>query len=714
MVSDAAELGLMLEESPAAVLVVDLTTRRVVHVNDVAEQLAPGLRLPVALDAWSDAAVLRDPDGAELSDTDHPLSRVARAEPVAGRAVSAARRSAMGARREPLWMVAMSMSDAPMLGGHALVVLIPLRHSRVAALLDSDVEPEVVAAEVSEAVFGHELRDRALNSTALAVTVADAFDPEQPLVWVNPAFTAITGWTAAEAVGRNCRFLQGPETDAAGRRRLREAVEQGVSVSVTLLNYRKDGTEFWNQVDLSPVRDVDGRIAHYVGIQTDVTARVESEIETRRALDAEREARADAESTRRRMAFMVEAMNQLGAALDTATATRRLLSLVVPYLADWALLVPIGPDGAARTMPAAGRHRHSIQQGAVDELVAHLPDALGDGALVELLLGGRSVRLLDASDPADDRLTPFLDHPGSRDRIRALGARQTLLVAIRGRSEVHHVLVLARAAHRKAFSETEIETAMDLGRRAGTILENARLYEAQAHIAEVLQRSLLPELPRIDGVACTARYLANETSARIGGDFYEVLNFHEAGIGIAIGDVTGHDILAAAAMGHLKGLLRAAAFDNFAAPAAVLEQVDRLILGLGMPTVATAVFAHAVPHAGGWRLTWTGAGHPPLLIRHAGGRVEALPARLNDALLGIQESTRTEHAVQVAGGSTVIAYTDGLIERRGEVFDDGLARLIDAVACAPDDPSGLCDHILAALAHDTRDDDIALLTVVLG
>ncbi|MCW2815926.1 MAG: putative light sensor protein, partial [Nocardioides sp.] len=257
MVGETIELGMVLEESPAAVLVVDLATRQVVHVNDVADQLAPGLKLPVGLDTWSDAAVLRDPAGAELSDTAHPLSRVARAEPVAGQAVSAARRSAMGARREPLWMVAMSMSDAPMLEGHALVVLIPLR-DRAAALLaapDAEVvvDPQTVASEVGARVFGHELRDRALNSTALAVTVADAFDPEQPLVWVNPAFTATTGYSAEESVGRNCRFLQGPGTDAAGRRRLREAVEQGISVSVTLLNYRKDGSEFWNQVDLSPV-----------------------------------------------------------------------------------------------------------------------------------------------------------------------------------------------------------------------------------------------------------------------------------------------------------------------------------------------------------------------------------------------------------------------------------------------------------------------------
>ena len=705
---------MVLEESPAAVLVVDLATRQVVHVNDVADQLAPGLQLPVGLDTWSDAAELRDPDGAELSDTAHPLSRVARSEPVAGQAVSAARRSALGARREPLWMVAMSMTDAPMLVGHALVVLIPLRH-RAAALLASPaelvVDPQTVASEVGERVFGHELRDRALNSTALSVSVADAFDPEQPLVWVNPAFTSTTGYTPEEALGRNCRFLQGPGTDAAGRRRLREAVEQGISVSVTLLNYRKDGSEFWNQVDLSPVRDPEGRIAHYVGIQTDVTVRVEAELETRRALDAEREARADAESARSRVSFLIEAMNRLTGTLDVAESAGRLLSLVVPYLADWAVLLPSGRSDPTLMV---GRHRHAARQGEVEELLAALPAAMRDGVVSELLLGDQQVRLLDLDDPDSmQERAGYLRDLSLTERTRALDGKQALMVALSGRGDVHDVLVLVRTASRKTFSEADVAMALDLGRRAGMILENATLYEAQARIAEVLQRSLLPELPRIEGITSGARYLANETSAAIGGDFYELLDFREAGVGMAIGDVSGHDILAAAAMGHLKGLLRAAAFDDFASPAVVLEKVDRLMLGLGMPTIATAVFAHAVPYDGGWRLTWTGAGHPPMLIRRPDGRVDVLPVQLNDMLLGLQEDSRTQHEVLLPSGSTVIGYTDGLVERRGEPLDEGLRRLVEAVAGGPAGADDLCDHVLAAMDRGTRDDDIALLAVTL-
>ncbi|MCW2813429.1 MAG: putative light sensor protein [Nocardioides sp.] len=722
-----------LEEAPAAVLVVDLTTRRVVHVNEVAEQLAPGIGLPVDLDTWSDAAELLDRDGAELSETWHPLSRIARAEPVSGQAVSAARHSVMGARRVPLWVVAMPMSGAPMLDEHALVVLLPLNDSRTASIREAAGEAheagaddgaaalvrEAVAETVSEVEthpVGQDLRDRALTATALSFTVADALHPEQPLLWVNPAFTRTTGYELEEVVGRNCRFLQGEESDQIGRRQLRDAIEQGTSASVVLRNFRKDGSPFWNQVDLSPVRDVRGTIAHYVGIQTDVTERVEAELETRRALVAEREARADAEAARGRLSFLFDAVNRLSGTLDIGEAADRLLSLVVPYLADWALLLHVGDNpGEHGATLMVGRHRHAARQEEVDDFVRALPDALHDGDLVDLLLGGEELRVITGldDDASLDERSAYLQDVSFTARTAELGGREALLVALTGRTVVQDVLVLVRTSGRSSFNDEDVSMALDLGRRTGLILENLSLYRDQARIAEVLQRSLLPALPEVESVAAAARYLANESGAEIGGDFYELLDLREAGVGIAIGDVTGHDILSAAAMGHLKGLLRAAAWDNFSQPAAVLEHVDHLMLGLGMPTIATAAFVHAVPDDEGWRVTWTNAGHPPPLVRRPDGTTELLAVGANDILLGLSESTRTQHEVLLPRGSTLVAYTDGLVERRHEVMDDGLERLLTVVAEGPEDVEGLCDHVLAGMSDAARDDDIALLAITL-
>jgi PAS domain S-box-containing protein len=127
------------------------------------------------------------------------------------------------------------------------------------------------------------LRDRALESLAQGVVITDATRPGTPIIYANPAFEAMTGYAAEEAFGRNPRFLQGPETDPEARRRLREAVSAGTPVSVEILNYRKDGTSFWNEVAISPLRDESGKLTHFVGVKTDVSARREVEEQFRQA-----------------------------------------------------------------------------------------------------------------------------------------------------------------------------------------------------------------------------------------------------------------------------------------------------------------------------------------------------------------------------------------------------------------------------------------------
>jgi diguanylate cyclase (GGDEF)-like protein/PAS domain S-box-containing protein len=118
---------------------------------------------------------------------------------------------------------------------------------------------------------------RAVTAAAQGITIADASDPDFPLVYVNPAFSRLTGYAPAEALGRNCRVLQGPDTDADAVATLHEALHAAREATAVLLNYRRDGTPFWNEVGLSPVRDDAGRLTHFIGYQVDVTDRVERE-----------------------------------------------------------------------------------------------------------------------------------------------------------------------------------------------------------------------------------------------------------------------------------------------------------------------------------------------------------------------------------------------------------------------------------------------------
>ncbi len=124
---------------------------------------------------------------------------------------------------------------------------------------------------------GRGLLEAAVASSTNGIVIADATRPDLPLLYVNAAFEAMTGYTAAEAIGSNCRFLQGGQRDQAALDTLRTALKAGAPCHVLLHNYRKDGTPFWNELHIAPIRDADGRLTHYVGVQTNVTERVENE-----------------------------------------------------------------------------------------------------------------------------------------------------------------------------------------------------------------------------------------------------------------------------------------------------------------------------------------------------------------------------------------------------------------------------------------------------
>ncbi|MDO8900617.1 MAG: PAS domain-containing protein [Phenylobacterium sp.] len=117
----------------------------------------------------------------------------------------------------------------------------------------------------------------AVHATRMPMTIVDAQAPDMPLVFVNDAFLKMTGYVRSEVLGRNCRFLQGPDTDAKASATLARGVSAGEAVSVDLLNYRKDGTPFWNALQISPVRNATGQIIYFIGSQVDVTARKAAE-----------------------------------------------------------------------------------------------------------------------------------------------------------------------------------------------------------------------------------------------------------------------------------------------------------------------------------------------------------------------------------------------------------------------------------------------------
>jgi PAS domain S-box-containing protein len=718
----------VLADVPVAVLVIDQAAGSVIYANTAAVELAGNVRLPVDVDTWGAAAGLTDLSGAPLASSRGPLSTVAQGRPVTGEAVRLSPGTSTeqdradadeGDSDQLLWVTGFPLSQA---GGDeqlALVVFLQLDP------LEETADPEA---------YLQALRERAVIATDITFTITDPREPDNPLVWVNPSFTRITGYEAAEVVGHNCRFLQGPATDPGAVAEIRAALEEQRTVTTTLLNYRKDGSVFWNQLSVSPVFDGDGTLVSFVGVQTDVTERVRVEHERESAFAAETSARreaelarsiaeqarsdaeqaqSDAERAQSRLALMAEATSTLIATLDMTELLDRLAGLCVPRLADWAFVTLLDDFGEVREF--AARHRDGRDDELQEFAALHVLH-LGPGSPSRRSMASSRPVLLDDLPP--DVLAEVFTYPGALERFQQLGGSQVLTVPMVARRRTLGAIALIRADAERRFTQDDVDLAADLGGRAALAIDNVRLYRQEHAVADTLQRSLLPELPVVAGIESAAHYISASTAADVGGDFYDLLDLPDGSVGIAVGDVVGHDVAAAAAMGHLRGVLRAVVWEaEDADPGAVLARVDRLVQGLRVASLATMVWARAVrPVRAGapWRVHVANAGHPPVMLRSPNGAVRIL-GEVTGLLVGVDHSTHRETvALDVPSGSTMIAYTDGLIERPGRDLDQGVHELCERIIAAPAtaSPRELCDAAVSG-ALDHRD-DVALIAVRFG
>jgi serine phosphatase RsbU (regulator of sigma subunit) len=214
----------------------------------------------------------------------------------------------------------------------------------------------------------------------------------------------------------------------------------------------------------------------------------------------------------------------------------------------------------------------------------------------------------------------------------------------------------------------------------------------------------------VDGVEIEVRYEPAAEAAQVGGDWYDAFLQQDGSTVVVIGDVVGHDTEAAAAMGQMRSLLRGIAVHTGSGPASVLRGVDQVMETLQVDTTATALVARLEPEV----LRWSNAGHPPPMLVDADGSVREL-ASSPDLLLGLEPATsRQEHVAGWQPGATVLLYTDGLVERRGQSLDQGMLRLREELTllAALDLPLGeLCDRLLQRMLPETPEDDVALAAV---
>ncbi len=257
------------------------------------------------------------------------------------------------------------------------------------------------------------------------------------------------------------------------------------------------------------------------------------------------------------------------------------------------------------------------------------------------------------------------------------------------------------------FTDQDLAILTQLAAIAAARIERAQVEDRVRQVSEILQHSLLPSrMPKLDNARVAARYLPGSRDIDIGGDWYDVVAMPGERLLLAIGDVVGHGERAAAAMGQLRNAVRAYAWEGLS-PSAVLQRLNRLGEALGEQHFSTAVCMCFDPRTG--LLRYANAGHPPPVVVNPDGKTRLLEGARGVPIGAVGHSSYVEVETSLEAGSTLMLYTDGLVESRTRGLDQGLADLDVALADGPGDLEELLDHVVATVPDKTRDDDLALV-----
>lgn len=410
-----------------------------------------------------------------------------------------------------------------------------------------------------------------------------------------------------------------------------------------------------------------------------------------------------------RLTLLANAADALGSTLDMEEGLRRLCRTLVPNLADWCAVDLLADDGAVRRLVVEHRDPERLSPGLYEGL---LPSCRARSAapLARALRGVGPLLLTDFPAPqgAADPL-----HARELELFERLGAHTAVVVPLRSRRQVLGALTLARIAHDGALSEETFPLVEDLAHRVALAVDNARLHSQTQHTSERLQRSLLPELPTDGPLQLAARYQPAVSTAEVGGDWYDAFVMPDGATTLIIGDVAGHDLRAAVTMSQMRNMLRGIACDRKEPPGKIIGRLDAAIHIVSPHQTLTCVYGlvEKFGPAEPWVLHYSAAGHPaPLLVTSAGETRLLMGGR--GMLLGVDPTGhRTGAKEALPPDCTVVLYTDGLVERRDEALDRGLARLRQHAAALAREPlETFCDELLNGLSAPSTD-DVALIAV---
>ncbi|MDQ1287557.1 MAG: SpoIIE family protein phosphatase [Actinomycetota bacterium] len=472
-----------------------------------------------------------------------------------------------------------------------------------------------------------------------------------------------------------------------------------------------DSTVRWVSSTAALELDGEGNPAGLIGVTTDVTRAHLSEAARDAAERAESHARAVAEQAQRRLSLFARFSRLLAVPLDVDVTIQQVADLAVEDLADWCLV---------EVEEAPGRHRFAVAHRDPSQQQAALRHRAWWRRMLSLprLQAVRDTLEPLVVDRVDDHALEAItgvEDIGFVDGMGITGVVAVPLVA-EGRGIGTLALILRGERHLHAG---DVGVVVELGRRAGSAVEKARLYRDRDRVARTLQRSLSPPpLPPLPGVDVAAAYRPWTAGVDVGGDYYDV--FHIAGRWWAVlGDVCGKGPAAAALTTAVRYSLRALTLED-GDPVSVLTRLNEVLL-VGEPDTSvesrftTLVLARLRPAGTGMDVELASAGHPPPLLRRAGGRIETvtipgMPVGLFPELeLG---TTR----LRLDRGDTLLLYTDGATEARdasGEELGEAPLRRMLAEIPVPVTAQSVIDQVMSGvLLHaDGLRDDLALLAL---
>ena len=388
-------------------------------------------------------------------------------------------------------------------------------------------------------------------------------------------------------------------------------------------------------------------------------------ISNARLLEEAHQARDLAESARARLSFVSRAGAVLARSLDRDSTLHRLLASTIVDFADGAHACIVETDG----------------------LLQQLTAGTADGGPAERLA-------LDAMRDARTRLDPQM---------------WAVAVPLLSGGRVGGALSFSRQATRGPFAIDDLTMIEEVAARVAVFVETARMFTHQRNVAETLQRAFRPrDLPNVAGLTMSAAYQPGTIDIEVGGDWYDVIALDDGSVALAIGDVMGHGVDAAAAMAELRSGLRAHVFAQ-SGPGRCLGYIDTLLTNAGGAHDLFATGIAAVYDVRTRALTIANAGHPSPYVRHADGSLLALvePA----PLLGLDAGPRSEVTHQLSAGDIVLFFTDGVVEDRARSYDDGIAALEETLRTTLT-PDAMIERALALTPAST--DDRTLLALLIG